>query len=73
MDPTASSGMQECAVKTNTEEIARRGKIAAITLGSDFMGMLIAIIVIAAVAAYVMHGGHVVEANTVLHQIPYPQ
>ncbi|HTZ72921.1 MAG TPA: hypothetical protein VMB47_03295 [Candidatus Aquilonibacter sp.] len=60
-------------MKTNTEETAKSGKIAAIILGSDFMGMLIAIIVIAAIAAYVMHGGHVVEATTALHQIPYPQ
>jgi len=60
-------------MKMNSGEPARRAQIAAMILGSDLMGMLVAIVIVAAIALLVMHGGRTVEANSVLHQIPYPQ
>ncbi len=60
-------------MKTDSEGLAEKGRIAATILGADLMGMLVAIVIVAAIALLVMHGGRTVEASSVLHQIPYPQ
>jgi hypothetical protein len=39
---------------------------------ADLLGV-VAVLVIAAITTYLIHGGHAAEAHTVLHQIPYPQ
>jgi hypothetical protein len=66
-------GLRECVMQTEIEESEKKGKVAAMIVEADLLGMVVAILVVAAIAAYLIHGGRPAEAYPVLHQIPYPQ
>jgi hypothetical protein len=60
-------------MRTNFEEPEKQGKLAAMIVEADLLGMVVAVLVVVAIAAHLIHGGNPTEAHTVLQQIPCPQ